>query len=272
MKLSRLFLSGLCFSLLTGAAVAGAAEVSEPAGKGSKEIEVQFVKGETGKKGFLFGSELSAAIVENNLEKVKEIIKQKPQLINHREEAFQVTPLHEAVGANNIEITKILLENKADANAIDYFNDSPLAIAQTIEMADLLIKYGADFKVKFKTGDTIMHKAVSNKKSDPALIDYYEKKGLDIKAKNNEEKTPLMCAAQLDLKKTEILIQKGAVINEFDQSGWTPLHYAAYADNLEIAKLLIKNKAVRDAHMPYRSAPEAFAKSDAMTILLRQEN
>ena len=43
-----------------------------------------------------------------------------------------------------------------------------------------------------------------------------------------------------------VLIENGANVNSKDRDGWTPLHFAAWKDSEEAAKLLLKAKAEVD--------------------------
>ena len=59
------------------------------------------------------------------------------------------------------------------------------------------------------------------------------------------------CACKADWKggisPIEVLLEAGADVNEGNDRGWTPLHAAAYANNLEIASLLIEKGAMLDS-------------------------
>eukprot|EP01130_Rhizamoeba_saxonica_P004251 TRINITY_DN1743_c0_g1_i5.p1 TRINITY_DN1743_c0_g1~~TRINITY_DN1743_c0_g1_i5.p1 ORF type:complete len:136 (-),score=18.03 TRINITY_DN1743_c0_g1_i5:39-446(-) len=46
-----------------------------------------------------------------------------------------------------------------------------------------------------------------------------------------------------DIRKMESLLNKGADVNGKDSSGYTALHYAARSGNVDICKLLLRNRA-----------------------------
>ena len=76
-------------------------------------------------------------------------------------------------------------------------------------------------------------------------------KGADVNAKNESGVTPLLWAAWKGHKEVaELLIANGADVNTKDKRPMTPLHYAARDGHKEIAELLIANGAnvnVKDA-------------------------
>jgi uncharacterized protein len=74
---------------------------------------------------------------------------------------------------------------------------------------------------------------------------------IDVRTPSDE--TPLMLAAlkgQLSLCK--LLIERDADVNK---TGWTPLHYAATGNHVEVIKLLLENHAYLDAESPNGSTP-----------------
>ena len=94
----------------------------------------------------------------------------------------------------------------------------------------------------------------------------------NLSIKNPQNETPLMLAAinnQLDLAK--VLIARGADVN---QSGWTPLHYAASKGHVEMMRLLIEHHAYLDAESPNGTTPLMMAAhygSPMATKLLLEE-
>ncbi|KAI8056426.1 ankyrin repeat-containing domain protein [Thamnidium elegans] len=54
--------------------------------------------------------------------------------------------MHAAVSYGQIDIVKYLLEKGANVNIEDFEKDTPLYVAETVEMAQLLLDHGADPK------------------------------------------------------------------------------------------------------------------------------
>jgi ankyrin repeat protein len=94
----------------------------------------------------------------------------------------------------------------------------------------------------------------------------------NLSIKNLQGETPLMLAAinnQMDLAK--VLIVRGADVN---QTGWTPLHYAASKGHVEMMRLLIEHHAYLDAESPNGTTPLMMAAhygSPMATKLLLEE-
>ena len=52
-----------------------------------------------------------------------------------------------------------------------------------------------------------------------------------------------VAAASGSIRSAEILIARGVDVNAWDDSGFAPLHYAAYYGEREVAELLIRSRA-----------------------------
>jgi uncharacterized protein len=90
----------------------------------------------------------------------------------------------------------------------------------------------------------------SNKVVDLLLAD----KATDVNLANKSGETPLMMAA---LENNYPLVQK-MVLNtkaDINRTGWTPLHYAATAGNLEITQFLLNQGAMVNARSPNETTP-----------------
>ena len=115
-----------------------------------------------------------------------------------------------------------------------------------------LIERGIDPNASDAAGDPALTVAIRNDASNVAafLIAYPK---VDPDRRNNALETPMMLAAyrnRLDL--VEKLIARGAQVNN---PGWTALHYAASAGNVEIVKLLLEHAAYIDAESPNKTTP-----------------
>ncbi len=148
-----------------------------------------------------------SAVAENNVNLVKELVKQGASVDTTDE--YDFTPLLFAAYNGNTEIVQILIDHKADLNYGRY--GTPLIIAANrghINIVKLLIKAGADL----------------NKKECV------------------EEHTALMDAAGKGYKEiVQLLVEAGADVNaEGWNSNHTALKLAEKLDHTEIAKILKK--------------------------------
>jgi len=96
-----------------------------------------------------------------------------------------------AVLAGNIDVSELLLDNKADVNSEDELGMTVLMAAVQLgrsEMANLLLNYNADVNAKDKGGSTALMYAAGNMDIFNMLV----AKGADICAVNNQGITVLM--------------------------------------------------------------------------------
>jgi uncharacterized protein len=76
---------------------------------------------------------------------------------------------------------------------------------------------------------------------------------IDLNPITEDGETPLMMAAIKGQTELAIaMIGKGADVNK---PGWTPLHYAATAGNVQLIKILLENYAYIDAESPNKTTP-----------------
>ena len=94
--------------------------------------------------------------------------------------------------------------------------------------------------------------------------------GIDLEARSANGNTALMMGAyKLYREAVDALLAKGAKVN---QTGWTPLHYAASAGDLAIMKVFLERGAKVDALAPTNITPLMFAaregQEEAVRLLL----
>jgi uncharacterized protein len=76
---------------------------------------------------------------------------------------------------------------------------------------------------------------------------------IDLSPMSPDGETPLMMAVFKGQTELAIeMINKGADVN---QTGWTPLHYAATAGNVQLIKILLDKHAYIDAESPNQTTP-----------------
>ena len=149
-------------------------------------------------------------------------------------------PIFTAVGLNDVDWVKSLLDAGVDVNVKTGTGDTPLSYAATdgyMSIAEMLITKGADVNMKNNAGQSILHLACKrgNKEIAWLLID----NKADIEAQNNNGMTPLHLAARNGQKEiVEFLIAKGADMNIKNKAGLTPLDLAQNAGQTEIVELL----------------------------------
>jgi len=185
---------------------------------------------------------LHLAVGRENLEIVKFLVLEGKANVN-AEEADGKTPLHLAATYNNsIEVAKFLVANGAKVNATNKWGYTPLHNAvggKNIELVKYLVLEGkANVDARDGYGGTPLHTAVRNGQS-AEIIDFLVSEGkANVNAKDNDGSTPLHSAAmKKNAKFAEILISKGADINAKDNRGLTPLGFALHIGDIELTNI-----------------------------------
>eukprot|EP00069_Balaena_mysticetus_P015496 bmy_09228T0 len=149
---------------------------------------------------------------------------------------WQFTPLHEAASKNRVEVCSLLLSHGADPTLVNCHGKSAVDMAPTPELRERLT-------YEFK-GHSLLQAA---READLAKV----KKTLALEIINFKQpqshETALHCAvASLHPKRkqvTELLLRKGANVNEKNKDFMTPLHVAAERAHNDVMEVLHKHGA-----------------------------
>lgn len=136
-----------------------------------------------------------------DLDKVKDLIKADPKLINVKS-TEKMTPIFYALQRNALDVVRFLISKGAKLDARDGDGSPPLFYAGSKEAVDILTAAGADVRARRNDGQTCVF-------------------------------------ASYDAKVIKALVAKGADINARDKSGNPALYYAALYNNTERAKALL---------------------------------
>ncbi|MDQ6630172.1 MAG: ankyrin repeat domain-containing protein, partial [Verrucomicrobiota bacterium] len=170
------------------------------------------------------------------------------------------TPLHMAAQAGHKAVAELLLANGADVNVKDNFNSTPLisaVLSKNLEMTKFLIDRKADLNAINKEGYAALHYAVRDGQSPLVQLLLQNGANPELKIPKHQsvtggalfyEMTPLHLAALSGQKEiVEILLAAKANPNSKNREGRTPLHFAVSGSFVEIAKLLLANGAEIDS-------------------------
>uniref|UniRef100_A0A8C8GFT2 Poly [ADP-ribose] polymerase n=1 Tax=Oncorhynchus tshawytscha TaxID=74940 RepID=A0A8C8GFT2_ONCTS len=178
---------------------------------------------------------------------------------------WQFTPLHEAASKNRVEVCSLLLSHGADPNLLNCHSKSAVDLAPTPELKERLTyefkghsllqaAREADMaKVKktlaleiisFKhpqTNETALHCAVASPHPKRKQVtELLLRKGANVNEKNKDFMTTLHVAAERAHNDILDVLQKhGAKVNAVDTLGQTALHRAALAGHIQTCKLLL---------------------------------
>uniref|UniRef100_A0A671X6A5 Poly [ADP-ribose] polymerase n=1 Tax=Sparus aurata TaxID=8175 RepID=A0A671X6A5_SPAAU len=178
---------------------------------------------------------------------------------------WQFTPLHEAASKNRVEVCSLLLSHGADPTLLNCHSKSSVDMAPTPELKERLTY---EFKghsllqaareadmakakktlaleiINFKhphTHETALHCAVASPHPKRRQVtELLLRKGANVNEKNKDFMTPLHVAAERahnDIM--EVLQKHGAKVNALDTLGQTALHRAALAGHLQTCRLLL---------------------------------
>ncbi|WPC44227.1 ankyrin repeat domain-containing protein [Clostridium sp. JS66] len=152
---------------------------------------------------------------ENNYFETIKLLMNSGIDINSHHSKFLETPLHKlcARAVPHIDIITILLEKGAKVNAVNISGKTPVFycnFSYSVELLNLLIKYGADINIQDKYKNTLLHDDYVN-----CLDEHFEEflktllnLGFDINSKNDLGLTPLaLCKNE---KIEGILVNYGA--------------------------------------------------------------
>lgn len=194
----------------------------------------------------LFAGEIHQAAASGDLDKVKALLKADATLVNARDENGS-TPLHMACLRYKVAVANYLLDNGADVNARNKWEQTPLhgangVFGQDYDLIKRMIEIGADVNAKGDRGDTPLHWAIArgNLKVAKLLID----SGTDLNAYDEAFGTLVHHAIAMNHQDiTQLLIESGAKLNQKNRLGHTELHLAAIYGHTELVNQLIKHGA-----------------------------
>lgn len=149
---------------------------------------------------------------------------------------WQFTPLHEAASKNRVEVCSLLLSYGADPTFLNCHNKSAMDLAPTALLKERL---AYEFR-----GHALLQAA---READMARF----KKHLSLETINFKhpltQETALHCASTSPYPKRkqicELLLRKGANVNEKNKDFLTPLHLAAEKSHNDIIEVLVKHEA-----------------------------
>jgi ankyrin repeat protein len=214
-----------------------------------------------------FCGEIHDAAANGDLEKVKALLKDNPDLVSSKDNTSW-QPMHWAAYNGHKDMVELLLANKADINAKDKNGMSALGLAAGkghMDVANLLIVDKAEYTIHDVAALGDLERTRALLKDHPELANSTDGDGhtplglaankdvaellLANKADPNYrdgffQQTPLFNAAADGRRDVvELLLAKGANANDRGNFGITVLHLAAINGHKDVVKLLIANKA-----------------------------
>ncbi|XP_057336043.1 putative ankyrin repeat protein RF_0381 [Microplitis mediator] len=220
------------------------------------------------------GPALHESIVQGQLDVTSFLIQNGADINKASTYMYQdgFSPLHTAILSSNKPATELLLKMNADVNARDSSMNTPLHIASqtgNYHAAALLLSHGASMAAINSYNETpfcdatdtgnlnILKLFLTNgiHKNDPQLLNHSLKRAIDTK----------------NASVVQFMIDNGADVNFVFPYKFTPLHFAANADEIKTIEILLQNSANVLARSESNSLPIFYAdhrKNSAMVDLL----
>ncbi|MHC6180879.1 ankyrin repeat domain-containing protein [Clostridium sp. JNZ X4-2] len=135
---------------------------------------------------------------ENNYFKIIELLINSGADINSHQSYLKETPLHRICARikPKIDVVQLLLDRGAKVNAENISGKTPVfycSFSYSVELLNLLVKYGADIKHTDKYNNTLLHDDYLNCNTETfeGFLKVLISLGFDINSKNNAGHTPL---------------------------------------------------------------------------------
>ncbi|KAK7134316.1 hypothetical protein R3I93_017659 [Phoxinus phoxinus] len=187
----------------------------------------------------------------------------------HAKDKGDLVPLHNACSYGHYEVAELLVKHGACVNAMDLWQFTPLheaASKNRVEVCSLLLSYGADptflnchnRSAMDLAPNTLLTERLAYEFRGHALLQAAReadmacfKKHLSLETINFKhpltQETALHCASTSPYPKRkqicELLLRKGANVNEKNKDFLTPLHLAAEKSHNDIIEVLVKHEA-----------------------------
>jgi ankyrin repeat protein len=151
------------------------------------------------------------------------------------------------ISPGNMEMTRFLVEQGADVNALAYVY-APLENAAArghLEIAEFLLANGADVNLRGNDGNPPLRWAVERGHAE--VVNLLLEHGADVDVREERYGRDLLHLAALNghLDIVRALVPRGVELNGRDDTGRTPLHYAAKYGHQRVADYLVEGGAVR---------------------------
>jgi len=165
---------------------------------------------------------LIQALLNNNLDHAKTLIKKGKSFINQQNE-FGLCALHVAVTKGWYDMVQLLLKNGADPNLQNELYDEPTGF----ELSQTFNAISEDIN----TNGTLVTNDVLTEEVIRALKDTSNRTALHIASNSGH------------FEIAKLLLEHGALVDIKDLGGCTPLHWAAVHGNVRLMKLLLDRGA-----------------------------
>lgn len=188
-----------------------------------------------------FGQEILSAAGAGDTTTVARLLEVNPDAVNTRDSFSKRTPLHFATEKDHLDVAELLLKKGADINAQDYMGLTALHWAvdrQHKDIVEFLLANKARVDLQDEQGQTPLHLTVWNRNAD--LAELLISHGAPLDAKNKDGATVILSAAANGRRDLfDLLLAKGAKFTDKT----IPLHRAVQNGHLETVNDLLAHGA-----------------------------
>jgi len=191
-----------------------------------------------------WAGEIHNAARNGNLDKVKSLLANNPELLNARDNKGS-TPLHSAVSKGREDVVLFLIEMGADIDTKNKNGLTPLFWALDLSrnnVAKILIEKGADISIKGFRNRTLLHMAARSGSTD--IVKQLLGKGLSINTPDTQGSTPLDCAVRSGKTETAwLLTEQGGKLNTLkpeSEEYETLVNRALYRGETNFIRLIVE--------------------------------
>ena len=184
---------------------------------------------------------LEMTILKENLEIFELLLQRRPDLA--RTDSDGNTCLHKAAFNGSTDIVGLLLQNQADPNARNHDGDTPIQSAcyrggeNHADTIKILLAHHANPNLKDKKGNAPLH--IAAMMGGPRVVETLLDAGVKINEPGPEGFTPLILAAWADeVDSLKLLLRKGADPDLRDDKGKTALDWAIDQESKRSEKIL----------------------------------
>ncbi|MCU0463371.1 MAG: ankyrin repeat domain-containing protein [Anaerolineae bacterium] len=148
------------------------------------------------------------------------------------------SPIFQAVIEGNLpEVERLLKLSSNLANIRDRDNQSPLHHATTPEIAQLLIRFGAEVNARGWMGGTPLHQMAARNHYEAARV--LIAKGANVNILRDADISPLNWAKSIQMAR--LLLENGANVSHQDRHGQSPFFNAVTSGDLDFVNLFIQH-------------------------------
>lgn len=192
--------------------------------------------------------EMTCAIESHDLSKVKQMLEQGFDVNRINPEGL--TPLHQALGKNALDICLALLQSGAniEAQTPDEWRPLHCAARSGLEApVRLCLDYKADWLPSTADGQTALHQACQSNNLEAVRI--LIEKGSDIEAQDIRKFTPLLAAAASGHESiVKFLLGNGADVHAHDVDGDNAQEIAAEAGHHDVVEIIREQVVALKVH------------------------